>query len=348
MGTWFRKAGYRTGYFGKWHLAYPEDDVEITGFEEMATKMVDVDTAAHAVEFISRKHDAPFFAVASFLNPHNICEWARGERLDQGDIGAPPPADQCPPLRANHGFQKDAPQIMTTMREAYHRSRTFPVGNFDDAKWRQYEWAYYRLIEKMDAQVGRLMQCLEEKNLAKDTLVMFLADHGDCQGAHHWNQKTVFYEESARVPLLMAWPGKVKRGVSDQLVNTGVDLLPTLCEFAGIKLPSKFPGLSLRGVAMGKAHSLQRDFVVSSNCLAQGAPIDGVRRRPQGRMLRSERYKYCLYSEGEHRESLVDLKNDPGEMVNLARDTKYTSVLKDHREKLRRWAAEFKDDFPYL
>ena len=190
-------------------------------------------TAAEAAQFLATKRSQPFLAWVSFLNPHNICEWARGESLPQGPIGPAPPAVDCPPLRANHDPQKNAPDIMALMRQSYQNNPMFPVGNFDDAKWRQYQWAYYRLIEKVDAQIGGCCRRSAKIIWSKTQSSFLLADHGDCQGAHRWNQKTVFYEESARVPFLLSYPGVVRTGVSDHLANTGIDLMPTLCSSGG-------------------------------------------------------------------------------------------------------------------
>lgn len=350
IGSLFRDAGYRTAYFGKWHLPYPEkgENANIHGFEHMATKVIDVETVDNVNEYISQPADAPFFAVASFLNPHNICEWARGQDLNQGAIGDPPPADQCPPLRANHGIMKDEPEIMTTMRQSYHNSPLFPVGGYDDAKWRQYEWAYYRLVERVDNLVGKVTKRLAELKLDENTVVVFLGDHGDCQGAHFFNQKTVLFEEPTRVPFIVFYPARIKPGTSDILMSTGVDLLPTLCEFARIKPPANSSGESLVPVATGRAKNLKRGFVAVSDHMVQGGPVDGKDYRPEGRMVRTERFKYTVYSEGKNREALVDLVKDPGELVNLANEPKCRHTLNEHREIMNRWGAEFTDAFPYI
>ena len=354
LGTIFARQGYATAYFGKWHLPYPIQAKDAHGFDEMHADVVftnhdrnlDTRTAAEASQFLATKRSRPFLAWVSFLNPHNICEWARGESLPQGPIGPAPPADNCPPLRSNHDPQKDEPDIMTLMRRSYQSNPMFPVGNFDDAKWRQYQWAYYRLIEKVDAQVGVVLQALHENHLEQNTIVVFAADHGDCQGAHRWNQKTVFYEESARVPFLVSYPGVVRTGVTDHLVNTGIDLVPTLCSLAGIKRPASGDGISLMKTATRTSARDSRNYVVASNDMDQGRPVDGTTPHAKGRMVRSQRYKYCAYDHGEHRESLVDLESDPGEMVNLAADPKHRKILLQHRQMLAEWCAKFDTEWP--
>lgn len=341
MGRIFRNAGYETAYFGKWHIACEEDRADVHGFQTMATTFND-DAAAvlDADDYLQRPHSKPFLLVTSFLNPHNICEWARGQELPLGSIGTPPPASQCPPLRFNHLPQKNEPDIVSLMRRSYQASPMFPVGNFDDGKWRQYEWAYYRLIEKVDAQIGAVLDALRKSPYAGNTLIVLLSDHGDCQGAHQWNQKTVLYEEANRVPFILNFPGVIGEAQSDRLLNTGIDLIPTLCDYAGVQVPEGMPGLSLRN-----AQYDPREYVVVSNKMVQGMPIDGQLHTPEGRMLRGQRYKYCAYSEGEQRESLVDLQDDPGEMVNLAGDVHYRKILKEHRSMLTAWCATTGDSF---
>jgi len=340
MGKIFHDNGYQTAYFGKWHIACLEDQANIHGFTRMATTFNDDKAAAiDAAEFLRDKHEAPFLMVASFLNPHNICEWARGEQLPLGDVGRPPALDQCPPLRANHAPQKNEPDIIALMRRSYQANPMFPVGNFSEKQWREYLWAYYRMIEKVDAQIGIVLGALREAGLEENTLIVFLADHGDCQGAHGWNQKTVFYEEASRVPLILSRKGAGARR-SARLVNTGIDLLPTLCDYAGIAKPSSLPGLSLKNQEVDP-----RRYVVASNRLVQGAAIDGHIPAPEGRMVRGQRYKYCVYNEGNRRESLVDLEADPGEMVNLAGETRFNEVLREHRAMLTEWCSATRDSF---
>lgn len=347
MGAYFKRAGYATGYFGKWHLPFPEGKNAVHGFDVVVWDKAHRDQSAEsgASEFIRARHSAPFFVVASFLNPHNICEWARGQGLSEGAIGAPPPVDECPPWHANHAPQRDEPDIVTTMRHSYQATPTFPVGNFDEQKWRQYLWAYYRLIEKADAHIGGVLKALREAGVERDTLVVLSADHGDCQGSHGWNQKTILFEEAARVPCIFSWKGVTKTGTHNRLVHTGIDFWPTLCDFAGLPVPEGLPGMSLKSAATGADASDPREYVVVSDKLAQGAPVNGKDLAPNGRMLRAQRYKYCVYDAGDHRESLVDLEKDPGEMLNLARDPKFAGLLQEHRRKLAAWCAKYGDDF---
>ena len=173
-------------------------------------------------------------------------------------------------------------------------SSKFPVSGFTDDKWRQYIWAYYRMIEKVDGEIGQVLHAIGDLGLDKNTLIVFLSDHGDLQGAHHWNQKTVFYEEATKVPFIFSYKG-VKPRKSDYLVQTGLDLMPTLCDFAGIPIPKYAPGVSLKTLITENRPFVERKFIVSSDNLTQGEAVNGVKPEPEGRMLRNKRFKYWIY-----------------------------------------------------
>jgi arylsulfatase A-like enzyme len=347
MGSIFQRAGYATAYTGKWHVPYPERDPSVHGFRILPRERGSRDDAiaASAAEFLRTTRSEPFLLVASFVNPHNICEWARGDKLPDGDIGTPPAVGQCPPLVSNHEPQRNEPDGLALMRKSYHNTRMFPVGNFNAKKWREYVWAYYRMIEKVDALIAQVLRPLRESGQEERTLVVFLSDHGDCQGAHRFNQKTVFYEEASRVPFILSYKGVTRPGVSDRLVQTGVDLIPTLCDYAGIPVPEGLPGLSLKDAANGKSDRDPREYVAVCNHMVQGGPVDGRVPTLEGRMIRSRRYKYCVYSDGQKRESLVDMEKDPGEMENLAENSAYLDILRRHRKMLAEFRGSTNDRF---
>lgn len=343
MGTYLRRAGYQTAYFGKWHLGLNVKDANAHGFEILAAKGTDTAVAENAVQFLRQSHTQPFLLVASFVNPHNVCEYARGQTLPLGPVGDPPPLAQLPPAPANLLPAKHEPDTMTMMRQAYHNTTLFPVGNFDARKWRELRWAYYRMIEKVDAEIGKVLGALRQTGLEEKTLIVFTSDHGECAGAHGFNQKTVLYEESTRVPFIVSLKGTTPQGTCDRLVNTGIDIVPTLLDFAGVAQPTKLPGLSLRSLATGRPVAQWRELVVVGNNMVQGGAVGDLRPATEGRMVRSERYKYCVFEYGQQRESLVDLLKDPGETVDLATDPAHRKVLLEHRELLRRFGREHHD-----
>jgi choline-sulfatase len=349
FGRHFRDAGYETGYFGKWHVPFPAKDPAVHGFDVMGAirnNGADSEIPALAAAFIRTTRERPFLLVTSFVNPHNICEWARGEELKDGAVGEPPTPERCPPAVDNLAPPSDEADGVLLMRRSYQNNRLFPVGGFDEPKWRQYRWAYFRMIEKVDAHLAVILAALRDSGQLDRTVIVFTSDHGDAQGAHGWNQKTVFYDTVSRVPFQIAGPGTARGGLSDRLVNTGTDLYPTLCELAGIEKPGGLPGLGLRASALTPRLTDPRRYVVSEKRMAQGAPVDGRTPELAGRMVRSARFKYCAYDIGERRESLFDLQRDPGEMVNLAGRAEHRPVLAEHRQSLAQWCRETNDPFP--
>ncbi len=357
MGTYFRNAGYEAAYSGKWHMCFKEKDPSTHGFEilDAKTKLTppDIDNydsrVSHAaVKFLNEKHDKPFLLVVSLMNPHNICEWARRaagreQKLSCGEIGTPPSANQLPPPPANLEPPKNEPDGITFIRKACQvDDGLFPVSRFTAEDWRRQRWGYYRMVEKVDGEIAKVLDALKKAGNEDNTLVVFTSDHGDCTGAHRFNQKTVFYDESVRIPLIVSWKGKTVSRTSDALVNTGIDILPTLFACAGIEQPKKLPGRSVLPLAFGQSGPW-RDHLVSQNHLAQTGEVDDLKPTMEGRMLRTDRYKYCIYNRGVRRESLIDMVNDPGEMNDLAGDPNYRDVILEHRKLLAQFGKEHND-----
>lgn len=352
LGRYFKDAGYDTAYSGKWHLCFNAKDPQTHGFEIMKGQSTGGHDAVvtHGVrQFLARPHDKPFLLVASFLNPHNICEWARRlagrkQGLNCGEIGEPPALDRLPPAPVNLAPPKNEPDGMTLIRRAYQvEDGPFPVSQFTAEDWRRHRWGYYRMVELVDKEIGRVLEALRTAGREEDTVIVFTSDHGECAGAHAFNQKTVFYEESVRVPLIVSWKGKTPPATSDKLVNMGIDILPTLMAAAGLEAPKELPGRNLLPLALGEEIPNWRDHLVIQNDMSQTGVVDGMKPTMEGRMVRTDRYKYCVFSHGQRRESLVDLQADPGETTDLATVPKYREILLQHRELLARFGREQND-----
>jgi choline-sulfatase len=346
MGTYFKDAGYDTGYVGKWHLWYNTKDKQSHGFDMTAVlhgRGHDDEIPAPAVEFMQKERQNPFLLVVSLSNPHDVCQLARHQELPSGPIPPLPPIDQRPPMKSNHQPPINESDVMALMRKSYHNTSSFPVGDYNEDKWRRLSWGYYRLVEKVDALIGKVLDGLKASGQLDNTLIVFTSDHGDCHGAHRFNQKTVFYEESARIPLVLSYKNVIKHGTSDKLINTGVDILPTMLDFANIAQPKKLPGRSLKTLTLGKHPKQWRGYVVVQNFMTQGGPVDGKTPQVKGRMVRSKSYKYCLYDHGKQRQELFDMKKDRLETENLAAKPEYKDIVKQHRDFLKTFAEKYKD-----
>jgi arylsulfatase A-like enzyme len=209
--------------------------------------------------------------------------------------------------------------------------RAYIRQKWTEDQWRLHRWAYCRLTEMVDEEIGIVLGALREADLEDSTLVVFSSDHGDMDSAHKMEHKSVLYGESVRVPFVMSYRGKIPAGLVDDahLISNGLDLLPTLCDYAGVERPDGLLGRSLRPLADGKDVKEWRDFIVAET--------------ENGRMLRTARFKYSIYDSGAHREQLIDLKDDPGEMKNLAEAGDHKDVLDTHRRLLRGWVERTGD-----
>ena len=335
IGYLFREAGYDCVYGGKLHA--PTNDATTHGFRQLVGQ--DDNQLAEACRTYLREERAePFLMVASFDNPHNICEWARHQNLPWGNIPDARTVD-CPSLPANFAVPPYEPELIRIIQQRFPMAY-LPASNTPD-QWRQYRNAYYRLIEKADREIAKILETLRGLGLDERTLVVFTSDHGDGHGAHQWNQKSILYEESVCIPLIVSWKGQMTPAVDERhLVSNGLDLLPTLCDYAGIDPPPDLPGGSLRPLIEGRSDTAWRDALIVETWPFQGDPY-----RTLGRMVRTDGWKYAVYSWGRYREQLLDLTADPGEMVNLAVDARYRAVLQRHRDLLQAYCQETGDEF---
>lgn len=338
LGELFRGAGYRTVYGGKWHL--PKSFEGMTGFERLIGghglgARMDRPLADACAQWLRAAPRDPFLMVASFMNPHDICDWIRKH---PGARRHPDP-DRFPPAPANMAVDPLEPEAVQFHRSAGYDLMSQAVGiasawRRDDV--REYLHDYYRMVEAVDGCIGTVLSALRETGLQRRTIVAFLSDHGEGMGAHLWAQKASFHEESARVPLLFAGPG-IQPGLTDyRTLASLADVFPTLCDYAGIPAPASLRGLSLRPALNGTP--LSRPFVAGELLYK-----DSTR---EGRMIRSQRFKYVVFNSGARPEQLFDLDADPGEVRNLVSAPAFESALREHRLLLRDWIRATADDFP--
>lgn len=324
LGQWFSQhTNYETFYAGKWHLpkTYTSD---IPGFKVINTGiggfgyLCDTAMSRACDGFIrNRSKSKPFLLVASFMQPHDICEWLRLNMNNPGKLRYPELAGELPELPDNFQFDRSEPESTRKKRLGNEPSK----GDWDEEHWRYYRWSYYRHIEHLDAEIGRILTALEDRGYVKDTLIVLTSDHGEGMGHHQMVRKSSFYDEAARVPLLFSWPGHIVEDKTDELhLASGLDIMPTLCDYAGVKPPANMRGVSLRPILEGD-NGKPRDCIVSEG------------NTNTGRMLRTRNFKYIRYVD-DSVDQLFDMINDPGETKNLAADSSFESTLAEHRKLL--------------
>lgn len=198
---------------------------------------------------------------------------------------------------------------------------------------------YYAMTAALDEQVGRVLAALQETGLENNTIVIFLSDHGEMFGAHGRVYKLTFYEEAARVPLVIRWPGKVPAGaVSDACMSTP-DIMPTVLGLCGRKIPAAVEGMDLSEIARGKAGP-EPEFALLQGMGHTFLWKDGF----EWRALRDKQYTYARYLK-DGRELLFDNQNDPLQKRDLAADPAHAGKLSDLRRKMNRKLVDLHDEF---
>jgi len=355
MGQWFEQhSNYDRIYCGKWHAGGPWNNPHVDG----PRKIPGFDTLPHGpdnwgrhmdygisagVEAYVRNHDkdSPFLVVAGFMDPHDICYWM--PRLDVGRIRNSDTFD----------LQERLPILPPNFRYDFEEILKADQPDFDEMEWRNYLYDYCKMVERLDRNVGRLLQAVKDRG--DDTLLFFTSDHGDGCARHGRISKWHPYDESLKVPFIVYGPTLgVQQGIFDTTyLVSGVDIMATVCDFAKIPTPPHCRGLSLRPLLQGLEVPWRSDLYIEL--------------QEVGRVIRSGRYKYVMSYEKapmEQRKQLnesfltrdgqttkfitgegqrlrrhegimfFDMLNDPWETRNLAGDKTFVELIDEHEAML--------------
>ncbi|MFZ1814151.1 MAG: choline-sulfatase [Rhizobiaceae bacterium] len=212
-----------------------------------------------------------------------------------------------------------------------HSQRIFKANDWlnytiTDEDIRRSRRAYFANISYLDDKIGEILEALESTRQADNTIVLFCSDHGDMLGERGLWFKMCFYEGSSRVPLMISAPGIAQRMTGEPVSN--VDILPTLCDLAGIDMSEIAPwtdGRSLRTVATGGARGAP--VMIEYAAEASHAPLVSLR---EGRF----KFNHCELDPPQ----LFDLEADPHELRNLAAEAAHSETVARFMEQVRaRW-----------
>lgn len=333
-----RKAGYRTGYLGKFavgwpdpqirHLSLPADKFDFWfGFPQMIDFRQEVDGQPRylttlieekAIEFLrTNPPNQPFCLTVALKEPHEPWNYFDPEVADPyANAHIPPPATFTP-----EHYQAQ-PEFIRNSLNGEAASTWFK----DPEAYQRYVRTFYRLISRADIALGRILAALKDAGLDDNTVVIYSSDHGSMLGAHGLVGKWLMYEESIRVPLIIRDPRLPPelRGRHCEKMVLSIDLAPTMLALAGLPIPAAMQGRDLTPLLHGQDVPWREDWYYEHvyNTRPPRRPIvkcEGVR---------TEHWKYIRYPEIEPLyEQLFDLKSDPHEEHNLAQDPAYAEQL---------------------
>ncbi len=269
----------------------------------------DYQLASWTVEQIkAASKDEPFFLAAGFFLPHVPC-YATQKWFDL----YPDDDSVLPVVREND--REDTPRFSWYL----HWNLPEPRLNWvkENHQWRNLVRSYLACTSFVDAQIGRIVDALEEAGLADNTIIVIWGDHGFHLGEKGITGKNTLWTDGTRVPLIFAGPGVTAGGRCIQPAEL-LDMYPTLIDLCGLPKRDDLEGISLVPQLKDASAKRDRPAITSHN---QG-----------NHAVRSERWRYIRYADGS--EELYDCVNDANEWTNLASQTQYASIIAEHRQWL--------------
>ncbi len=253
--------------------------------------------AAAGIKLLEEHKDKPFFLALGLYRPHTPYV-APKKYFDLY------PLEKIELPKTPAGFAEQTPKAAITTKKEQDA--------MTDEQRKLAIQAYYAATSYMDAQVGKVLDAVQRLGLDKNTVIVFTSDHGYHLGEYGMWQKQSLFEQSARVPMIIAAPGAKANGKSNKGMSQLLDLYPTLADLCGLEAPKYLEGKSLKPVLDGTALSVH------------GTAFTQVERGAvHGMSVRTVMYRYTEWNYGDDGVQLYDMLNDPFQTKNLANDPKY-------------------------
>ncbi len=344
------QAGYDTAYMGKWHLdghSRPGDEIvprsRSMGFEDCRyminrshRKSVreapdgtlemssEVDAGQYmtdwlfdkSVDYLGRDREKPFFLMVNLPDPHSPYRVREpyATMFDPADMPLPQSLREEGNLPS---WVREAPLAAKSWWEVELAER--------EKQLREIKAAYCGMVKCIDDNFGRMLECLEERGLAEDTIVVFTTDHGDYMGEHGLTGKNMGYEAVYRVPLLVRWPGGIRPGTRMDRFVASVDLLPTILGLMDVAGSGREQGRDASALLRGEDPAWVDEAFYHHSRFGHAG-------------IFTPEFELGLTRCGEH--ILFDRRHDPEQLVNLAEDSKHSEVLEELAERVVRHNAE--------
>ncbi len=223
-------------------------------------------------------------------------------------------------------FYRDRPNLWDTLPKTAmvkrYKAFGFELGKENVPLRQSYMQAYHACVSFIDAQFAVVFDQLKKQGLWDDTIIVLTSDHGYHLGDHFLWGKVTLFDIGAKVPFIVRVPGMTKAASRSEAMVELLDIYPTLSELAGLKAPAHLQGTSLVPLLRDPSHKGSKEYAYS--VVTRGNKL--------GYAVRNQKWRYGKWPDGEE---LYDLKKDPHERENLAKDPKFAPQLKKLRTVLK-------------
>ena len=345
---YLQKAGYNTGFVGKWHMGRQSDDprpgfnywvsfkgqgqyfppspnytINVNGKRVKQDGYITTLLTDYAMEFLDSQKDSeePFFLYLSHKAVHDPFKPEEKYEGKLDDIPMKKPASAAPV----EGNSLNRPRWLLDQRNSWH-GMDFPLHSADSLE--QLYKNYCEALCSVDDSIGAVLDKLKEMGVHDETLVIYMGDNGFMFGEHGLFDKRVAYETSMRVPMLMQCPELFAGGTVVDEVVANIDIAPTVMQAMGLEKPAYMDGKNFLPLAQGKA-TAWRDYFLYVYYWEQNYP-----QTPTQFCLRGDQYKYITYYGLWDTDELFDIQADPKEQNNLIHDPRFASQGRQMQARL--------------
>ncbi len=344
------KSGYTTGYAGKWHLDgdgkpqwTPKRKFGFADNRFMYNRghWKKFEITSDGPRVASRKGDKPNYNVDGADEKSFSTDWLADRTVDFLKENGSKPFCYMLSIPDPHGPDTvRAPYNSKYKKMTFSKARTFDKDKTGVPSWARpqrnadtNQSQYYGMIKCIDDNIGKILDYLKKTGLIKNTIIVFTSDHGDLRGEHHRNNKGVPLEASAKVPFIIYYPEKIRKGTLVKPALGTADFMPTILSLMGVKGSGKEEGRDASELFLGKNTAKGvKDITFSRGVGAPSANWIGAF---------TSRYKLILSPVDDP--WLIDIQEDPDELKNFIKDPKYKATVKELAAELISYGKQFND-----
>ncbi len=341
----FRKSDYHQYLVDRGYVPAENDEGHTSFTQAQRGRFPEQDTMANylgerTAEFIRRQQhsDRPWLISVMMFEPHPPYDGPLNDLYDPNEIPDGPLFLQKPAANT---------PLFNRVRSEYHLREIEEERPADpESVWREMRARYYGNVTVLDRGVGMILDALKETGQEEDTVIVFTSDHGDSLGDRGMLNKRSFYEEVARVPLMIHIPGTDNRSTRVSGSIGQIDIVPTLLDLMGAEVPGHLEGMSRVGVLRGE-DSLDDDVHMQwhggpATVTLGSEQVERMSILPWRSIVTPDRWKLNLCP-GDQCE-LYDLNSDPLELVNLFDEPEHRDRVRDMAARIRSWQYSTGDD----